>query len=988
LHGSANFGHDFNVFDHGPTSTPQFDIHDDTNMVVNDRNDNLTNIFSAGNAMSNVFSANMPRRSSSLRKSTLQQRHGDKSSSWGRKHGAQQLSSLSNEWNIFGNQKTVSTPAPKRDRPRLSLDQFMPPMERESPFNNQGSLPNASVHPFNPQPAPRQHPLSRTLTTSSSSSSIVDESPTHAPASQVAQRKPRIDFSKSLPAGALRPLALQTVAREESEMGQQTFATPENYKAAKPHQAAFMSTGLISKVNHHPDRDIAPRGQRKQAMPDTPCKKPFMFNTVPAPVLRDSVAAELAAKPNRHSIAGSLGSMFDNHSNSDVPNAFARSMFGDGLRGTGLVRRMSFASIDGDDMGSPENKLDNQINMDFEFPPTPTKTNNSFSSSTRLTTDGSPQSVRALPPLSFGSISRPPRTSSKLAFLSRSCQSDDEDDKEAKVEAPVATPSPPTNVFRLSKSSTSSFSRSRALKASNFEGPAPLSTKSLFLSPSSKPGFTKINSSIPASPLDRIDFVENRGPHTPFLNADDEITPETGRLSISNRRPSTRSFIRQVSSASTVMAPPSTPTARSFANNGGVTPVNGNGSTVGEECLNQRFTKVELLGTGEFSVVYKVAKPQQPMAPQSFYHSTSQSPLAARSSPHTLPDQVFAVKKSKDRFVGVKDRQRKYHEVRVLEDLEKSEYGTSEHVIHYVDSWEFDDHLYIQTEYCEEGSLDEFLLKTGSKGRLDDFRIWKILLEIAEGLRHIHNNDYVHLDLKPANVFITFEGVLKIGDFGMAAKWPVGEEGDHEGDREYIGPEILKGTYDKPADIFALGMILLEIAANVVLPDNGEPWRKLRSGDLSDVPSLTFTDSSVRDANGMQVDDSDTSIDSYLSDDEMEDFSLSSEQICGRRRNVSIHRTRGSTSHNPSNLFGNSRRGELDQAPEFMRDPHHPNSLDNLVKQMLLEDYKKRPTVDMILNHEGLKWVASRRRAGASVFEGNWGPADDVLNDDAEMMDV
>jgi mitosis inhibitor protein kinase SWE1 len=71
-----------------------------------------------------------------------------------------------------------------------------------------------------------------------------------------------------------------------------------------------------------------------------------------------------------------------------------------------------------------------------------------------------------------------------------------------------------------------------------------------------------------------------------------------------------------------------------------------------------------------------------------------------------------------------------------------------------------------------------------------------------------------------------------------------------------------------------------------------------------------------------------------------------------------------------------------------MRDPHHPNSLDNLVKQMLLEDYKKRPTVDMILNHEGLKWVASRRRAGASVFEGNWGPADDVLNDDAEMMDV
>jgi len=56
--------------------------------------------------------------------------------------------------------------------------------------------------------------------------------------------------------------------------------------------------------------------------------------------------------------------------------------------------------------------------------------------------------------------------------------------------------------------------------------------------------------------------------------------------------------------------------------------------------------------------------------------------------------------------------------------------GQSDHVVHLIDSWE-DKYLYIQTEYCEEGSLDIFLSQVGRKGRLDDFRIWKIMLELS-----------------------------------------------------------------------------------------------------------------------------------------------------------------------------------------------------------------------------------------------------------------
>lgn len=243
------------------------------------------------------------------------------------------------------------------------------------------------------------------------------------------------------------------------------------------------------------------------------------------------------------------------------------------------------------------------------------------------------------------------------------------------------------------------------------------------------------------------------------------------------------------------------------------------------------------------------------------------------------------------------------------------------------------------------------------------------------------------MDLKPANILITFEGVLKIGDFGMAASWPAQPGIEGEGDREYIGPEILLGQYDKPADVFALGLIMLEIAANVQLPDNGPTWQRLRSGDMSDIPSLTFSnDSSVlRDAEGIPIEESDMTMDSFGSDDEIEtDFG--SPTLTSRKRNVGG--SSKSLSHDPGNLFGSGRRGELHQAPPFMKDMYHVHALDRLVRWMIFPTPENRPTVHQVLESEGIRWVESRRRAGATVFEGNWGPADDVLADDAEMMDV
>ncbi|KAG6918544.1 hypothetical protein DXG01_013634 [Tephrocybe rancida] len=249
------------------------------------------------------------------------------------------------------------------------------------------------------------------------------------------------------------------------------------------------------------------------------------------------------------------------------------------------------------------------------------------------------------------------------------------------------------------------------------------------------------------------------------------------------------------------------------------------------------FIEDDEIGSGEFGKVIKVHRK------------------------NGLDSEVYAVKKSK-RFEGPRHRLRLREEVQVLQHLSQvatnsTSYEGNRHpnVLAYIDSWEEDEALFIQTELCDSGNLAHFLWEFGRKyPKLAEDRVWKIVVDLSNGLRFIHDAGVIHLDLKPSNVFVTGEGRFKIGDFGMATLWPrpsqsdtgSGSEGfEREGDKLYLAPEVLQGHYSKAADVFSMnvvlmtflsfGMIVLETATNIMVPDQGEAWQRLRREDFSQV---------------------------------------------------------------------------------------------------------------------------------------------------------
>lgn len=666
-----------NVFDMTSPALGNFEIHEDASKEY----ELGTGASYFHDPPASPTPAAMPRRSESLRRSTLQQRQGEKTS-WGRRQGEKHLAQIGAE---------AASPMAARNRPRVSLDQFVQPaLPRDSPFSAQPPLPNPSLHLLErPNLQPQPHPLSRSVTTSSSNSSLPDDSPTHIPVQFERPRAPH-PFAKSLPVGA-RPLL---------ENGNKNAATPA-YKNARPFQDAFKSTGLISKVNRNPEFERPNFGESTATMPDTPCKKPiYPSNTYPS-------SSGGGKGRQRHSFGSPSSPFAPGHGDSFV--------LGESDKVSSLFKPFQPTHARKSSIFNPDSDFDSQNLADnVEFPPTPTKSVFFRSVGNSKSVPDSPfvKTAAAVPAtvsaVSFRDVRHIPDPMCKSASFSQNSVDG------GVVEQTAALRGDPSSPLL---GSLSSFGKSRARRGPHAT-PEPLRLHSTapLMSSQKKVEFAKTAVVIVASPLGPLDKFAADSPKTPRDN-NALMPPDLSSLSIpQNEAPTGTTF---------GSFPPATPTARQGDHFGGfadrrvsITPVNGQGPGDIDMVLKSRFDQVEMVGKGEFSQVFKVTRAAAPT-------TTTQN-----GTPGTPPTpsqaQVFAVKKTRLPFFGAKDREAKLREVNILQALR----GRS-HVLHYVDSWEKQFHLYIQTEYCEEGSLSGFLGTVGAAGRLDDFRIWKILVEAS-----------------------------------------------------------------------------------------------------------------------------------------------------------------------------------------------------------------------------------------------------------------
>ncbi len=145
---------------------------------------------------------------------------------------------------------------------------------------------------------------------------------------------------------------------------------------------------------------------------------------------------------------------------------------------------------------------------------------------------------------------------------------------------------------------------------------------------------------------------------------------------------------------------------------------------------------------------------------------------------------------------------------------------------------------FVVMEYVAGPSLASVLKQYPGGMPPAEVRRW--LKGLVEGVAYLHDHGIVHRDLKPANLFME-EGIVKIGDYGLAKLITPSQGTEHSesiGTCHYMAPEIGSGKYNKPIDVYAMGIILYEMLTGHV-PFDGETVNEVLMKHLTARPDVS-----------------------------------------------------------------------------------------------------------------------------------------------------
>ena len=122
-----------------------------------------------------------------------------------------------------------------------------------------------------------------------------------------------------------------------------------------------------------------------------------------------------------------------------------------------------------------------------------------------------------------------------------------------------------------------------------------------------------------------------------------------------------------------------------------------------------------------------------------------------------------------------------------------------------------DDVDYIVMELIDGITLKQYLQK---KSVLDPSEVLDFTIQTAKALEHAHSKGIIHRDIKPQNIMLLKDGMIKVADFGIASLENTIEENNGEtvGSVHYIAPEQARGEApDARSDIYSLGIVMYEM---------------------------------------------------------------------------------------------------------------------------------------------------------------------------------
>jgi NIMA (never in mitosis gene a)-related kinase len=190
-----------------------------------------------------------------------------------------------------------------------------------------------------------------------------------------------------------------------------------------------------------------------------------------------------------------------------------------------------------------------------------------------------------------------------------------------------------------------------------------------------------------------------------------------------------------------------------------------------------------------------------------------------------------------------KEKENALNEVRILASIEHP------NIIAYKE-WFLEESpsaLCIIMEFADGGDLYQKIVEQKKKKKLfSEAEIWETFIQIVKGLNSLHHKQILHRDLKWANIFMNYDGTVKLGDLNVSKVAKMGLVYTQTGTPYYASPEVWQDKpYDNRSDIWSLGWVIYEMITlrpPFTASSMSELSNKVKKGSYTKIPSVYSRD--------------------------------------------------------------------------------------------------------------------------------------------------